>query len=115
MRYILDFVGMILESLGVCITCSAACGTGHHGRQSARKRADGTTAYTVQIRQEEQGVIVHTEAPSFTSKALSGTALSCSMSAQAALSFAAAQMTLGRTEMNGASHGNTTCIFRPSD
>lgn len=40
------------------------------GTISARKRADGTTAYTAQIRLKEQGVIVHTEAQTFTKKAL---------------------------------------------
>lgn len=35
-----------------------------------RKREDGTTAYAVQIRQKDQGVIVHTEAQTFTQKAL---------------------------------------------
>ncbi len=37
---------------------------------SARKRADGSTAYTAQIRLKDQGVIVHTEAQTFTTKAL---------------------------------------------
>lgn len=37
---------------------------------SARKRADGSTAYTAQIRLKDQGVIVHTEAQTFTKKAL---------------------------------------------
>lgn len=40
------------------------------GTISARKRADGSTAYTAQIRLKEQGVIVHTEAQTFTKKAL---------------------------------------------
>ncbi|MEG0052102.1 MAG: hypothetical protein RR715_02450 [Comamonas sp.] len=40
------------------------------GTITARKRADGTTAYTAQIRLKEQGVIVHTEAQTFTKKAL---------------------------------------------
>lgn len=40
------------------------------GTISARKRTDGTTAYTAQIRLKEQGVIVHTEAQTFTKKAL---------------------------------------------
>ena len=35
-----------------------------------RKRADGTTAYTAQIRLKDQGVIVHSEAQTFTQKAL---------------------------------------------
>lgn len=40
------------------------------GTISARKRADGTTAYTAQIRLKDKGVIVHTEAQTFTKKAL---------------------------------------------
>jgi len=40
------------------------------GTISARTRADGTTAYTAQIRLKDQGVIVHTEAQTFTKKAL---------------------------------------------
>jgi len=40
------------------------------GTISARKRADGSTAYTAQIRLKEQGVIVHTEAQTFTKKVL---------------------------------------------
>ena len=40
------------------------------GTISARKRADGTTAYTAQIRLKDKGVIVHTEAQTFTRKAL---------------------------------------------
>lgn len=40
------------------------------GTITARKRADGSTAYTAQIRLKEQGAIVHTEAQTFTKKAL---------------------------------------------
>lgn len=40
------------------------------GTISARKRADGSTAYTAQIRLKEQGVIVHTDMQTFTKKAL---------------------------------------------
>lgn len=43
---------------------------GTMGTISARKRADGSTAYTVQIRLKEQGVIVHIDAQTFTKKAL---------------------------------------------
>lgn len=40
------------------------------GTITARKRADGTTAYTAQIRLKDKGAIVHTEAQTFTRKAL---------------------------------------------
>ncbi len=40
------------------------------GTISARKRADGTTAYTAQVRLKDKGVIVHSEAQTFTKKAL---------------------------------------------
>lgn len=40
------------------------------GTIAQRKRADGTTAYTAQIRLKDQGVIVHTQAQTFTKKAL---------------------------------------------
>ena len=43
------------------------------GTISARKRADGTTAFTAQIRLKENGVIVHTEAQTFTKKTLATT------------------------------------------
>jgi hypothetical protein len=43
---------------------------GTMGTISARKREDGSTAYTAQIRLKEQGVIVHTDAQTFTKKAL---------------------------------------------
>ncbi|MGU3628109.1 site-specific integrase [Comamonas sp. C24C] len=40
------------------------------GTITARKRADGSTAYTAQIRLKDKGVIVHSEAQTFTRKAL---------------------------------------------
>lgn len=40
------------------------------GTISARKRADGTTSFTAQIRLKEKGVIVHTESQTFTKKSL---------------------------------------------
>lgn len=40
------------------------------GTISARKRADGSIAYTAQIRLKDKGAIVHTEAQTFTRKAL---------------------------------------------
>lgn len=40
------------------------------GTITTRKRADGTAAYTAQIRLKEKGAIVHTEAQTFTKKAL---------------------------------------------
>ena len=40
------------------------------GTIAQRKRADGTTAYTAQIRLKDQGVIVHMQAQTFTKKAL---------------------------------------------
>lgn len=40
------------------------------GTIAARKRADGSTAYTAQIRLKDKGSIVHTEAQTFTRKAL---------------------------------------------
>lgn len=40
------------------------------GTITARKRADGSTAYTAQIRLKDKNVIVHTEAQTFTRKAL---------------------------------------------
>lgn len=43
------------------------------GTITARKRADGTTAYTAQIRLKDQGAIVHSEAQTFTKKALAQT------------------------------------------
>lgn len=46
------------------------CSTGTMGTISARKRADGSTAFTAQIRMKDKGAIVHSEAQTFTRKAL---------------------------------------------
>lgn len=40
------------------------------GTITARRRNDGTTGYTAQIRLKREGRIVHTEAETFSSKAL---------------------------------------------
>lgn len=40
------------------------------GAITARRRKDGTTGYTAQIRLKRDGIVVHTEAETFSSKVL---------------------------------------------
>lgn len=66
------------------------------GTISKRKRADGTEAYTAQIRLKENGVIVHTEAQTFTKKALAQVWLT---KREASLQEARARGELGRDKV----------------
>lgn len=70
------------------------------GTISARKRADGSTAYTAQIRLKVKGSIVHTEAQTFTRKALAQAWLKRRESdlevARAAGSLGAKKVTVGQ-------------------